>query len=124
EGGMGEVLLIRDGWIGRDVAMKVVRAGLGSHSDARAPFFRESRVQGPLEHPSVVPVYDLGRNAKGELYFTMKRVKGMTLEQIIAGLQRGDATITGEYSTRQLLGALSHVCLSVAFAHARGVVHR
>jgi serine/threonine-protein kinase len=124
EGGMGEVLLLRDGWIGRDVAMKFVRGGHGSRSDARSRFLREARIQGQLEHPSVVPVYDLGRNAKGELYFTMKRVKGMTLAEIIDGLQRDQQEVTSRYSTRQLLGALSHVCLTVAFAHARGVVHR
>src|SRR5262245_53198695 len=74
EGGMGEVRLCRDRRIGRDVAMKVIRRGAGSASDARARFEREARVQGQLEHPAVVPVYDLGLGGGGEAFFTMKRV--------------------------------------------------
>src|SRR5262245_56999763 len=50
EGGMGEVRLCKDQRFGRDVAMKVVRAGRGSHGDLRARFLREARVQGQLEH--------------------------------------------------------------------------
>ncbi len=87
-GGMGEVRLCRDGWVGRDVAMKVMRAGIGSQSGARARFLREARVQGQLEHPSIVPVYDLGRGAENEDFFTMKRVNGHTLEEIVEGLRR------------------------------------
>src|SRR5438309_9758592 len=60
-GGMGEVRLCGDAWIGRDVAMKVARAGAaGSASEKRGRFLREARVQGQLEHPNIVPVYDLG----------------------------------------------------------------
>lgn len=123
-GGMGEVKLCHDSLIGRDVAVKVMHSGFGTDSDARSRFLREARVQGQLEHPSVVPVYDLGRNAQGEPFFTMKRVKGLTLEEVIEGHRRGDGAVLDGYSRRQLLTALSRVCLAVAFAHSRGVVHR
>jgi serine/threonine protein kinase len=124
EGGMGEVRLCRDGRIGREVAMKVARRGAGSHPDARARFLREVRVQGQLEHPSVVPVYDLGHTQEGETFFTMKRVRGRTLEDILAGLAEGDEETIEHYTPRRLLAALAQVSLTVAFAHARGVVHR
>src|SRR5262245_50002260 len=65
EGGMGEVRLCRDRRVGREVAIKVLRPGTGSQSDARARFEREARVQGQLEHPSVVPVYELGIGPTG-----------------------------------------------------------
>jgi len=123
-GGMGEVKLCRDALIGRDVAVKVMHSSFTADSDAHARFLREARVQGQLEHPSVVPVYDLGSNAQGEPFFTMKRVKGLTLEEIIVGIREGDASILHAYSRRQLLTAISRVCLAVAFAHSRGVVHR
>src|SRR5687768_10400174 len=58
-GGMGEVHLGRDARVGREVAIKVARGRTGSHADAIARFVREARVQGQLEHPSIVPVYDL-----------------------------------------------------------------
>ncbi len=85
EGGMGEVRLSHDAFIGRDVAMKVIRASQGSMSDARARFLREARVQGQLEHPAIVPVYDLGVTSEGEVFFTMKRIVGFTVEEIIEG---------------------------------------
>jgi serine/threonine-protein kinase len=123
-GGMGEVRLCGDQWIGRDVAMKVVRTGTGSASETRGRFLREARVQGQLEHPNIVPVYDLGRLASGEAYFTMKRIGGHTLERVILGLRENDPEITTTYSRRKLLSAMSQVCLTVAYAHSRGVVHR
>lgn len=123
-GGMGEVRLCGDAWVGREVAMKVMRAGSGSQAAARARFLREARVQGQLEHPSVVPVYDLGRDETGQEFFTMKRVKGHTLEEIFAALRGGDAQLAARYGRRRLLSAMSQVCLTVAYAHSRGVIHR
>ena len=124
EGGMGQVHLCKDHRIGREVAMKVVRVGHGSRSDARTRFEREARVQGQLEHPSVVPVYDLGIGADGAAFFTMKRVRGLTLAKIFTGLRNGDPAITQVYSRRKLLTAFTSVCMAVAFAHSRGVLHR
>src|SRR5258708_39569089 len=104
-GGMGEVRLCADQWIGRDVAMKVIRSGSGSTSQTRGRFLREARVQGQLEHPSIVPVYDLGRMPSGESFFTMKRIGGHTLERVILGLRENDPEITAAYSRRKLLSA-------------------
>ena len=124
EGGMGEVRLSHDGFIGRDVAMKVIRTSHGSMSDARARFLREARVQGQLEHPAIVPVYDLGVTAEGEIFFTMKRIVGLTVEEIIDGVRKGDASIIAKFPRRKILTAMSQVSLAVAFAHTKGVVHR
>jgi serine/threonine protein kinase len=125
EGSMGEVVVVRDTRVLRDVAMK--RLHPEHHSmrpDLRDRFLREARVQGQLEHPSVVPVYEIGTDHDGREYFTMKRVRGRTLEQIIKGLRDGDPEFGGKYSRRKLLTAMSRICLAVAFAHERGVVHR
>jgi eukaryotic-like serine/threonine-protein kinase len=124
EGGMGVVRLCHDDRIGRDVAVKVIRGVHGSQSDLRMRFVREARVQGQLEHPSIVPVYDLGVDADGQVYFTMKLLNGSTLEEIIGELRRKDSAAEAAYGRRRLLSALSNACLAVAFAHARGVVHR
>src|SRR5262249_16874487 len=62
EGGMGEVWLLRDLVIGRDVAMKAVLPEMQGDPAARERFLREARVQGQLEHPSIVPVYDLAKD--------------------------------------------------------------
>ena len=123
-GGMGEVRLCKDARIGREVAMKVVRPFAASHSEMRARFEREARVQGQLEHPAIVPVYDLGVGPNGSAYFTMKRIRGRTLEEIIIGLRGNDREMVEGYPLRRLLVAFSRVCLAIAFAHTRGVVHR
>jgi serine/threonine-protein kinase len=77
EGGMGEVRLCKDVLIGREVARKAIRPGHGSRSDLRRRFLREARVQGQLEHPAIVPVYDLSLGPE-PAFFTMKRVRGVT----------------------------------------------
>src|SRR5580692_7868059 len=124
KGGMGEVFLCADGWIGREVAMKVALGGPSAPVHLRARFIREALVQGQLEHPSVVPVYDLGTRPDGTTFFTMKRVRGLTLQGIIRGLRDKDAAVTRAYSRRRLLTSMSSACLAVSFAHSRGIVHR
>jgi serine/threonine protein kinase len=124
EGGMGEVLLCKDLRIGREVALKVIRAEHGARPDLRKRFLREVRVQGQLEHPSIVPVYDLGRDPQRKAYFTMKRVRGQTLEQILSALRRGDAETERQHTRYKLLSAFATACLAVHFAHTRGVLHR
>ncbi len=124
EGGMGEVRLCKDRRIGREIAVKVIKDGQGSGGDARVRFEREARVQGQLEHPSVVPVYDLGIRADGSAFFTMKRVRGETLEEVVDRLRGGDAEAAATHNRRKMLGAFSSLCLAVAFAHSRRVLHR
>ena len=123
-GGMGEVELHADRRIGRQVALKTIRPEHASEA-AAIRFLREARVQGQLEHPAIVPVYDLGLTEAGRPYFTMKRVNGLTLAAAIDELAR--ATVGGEaarFTRRKLLGAFLQVCRAVEYAHARGVCHR
>ncbi|MBI2897471.1 MAG: protein kinase [Deltaproteobacteria bacterium] len=124
KGGMGEVRLCRDVRIGREVAMKVAKAQEGPGSTARSRFLAEARVQAQLEHPSIVPVYDIGTTPDGDVYFTMKRVRGMTLGEIVEGLASGDPEVIAAHNRRKLLTAFGRVCLAVDYAHSRGVLHR
>lgn len=119
-GGMGEVWACRDQHLGRELAFKTVTA----HDDtARARFVREARVQGQLEHPGVVPVHELGvRDARP--YFTMKRVRGVTLAEVIRRLQEDDAATCARYTRHRLLSVMQSLAQTIDFAHARGVVHR
>jgi serine/threonine-protein kinase len=113
-GGMGEVLLAHDRRIGRDVALK--RLPLAAPSDEeRRWFLREARIQARLEHPAIVPVYEMGRDQTGRPFFTMKRIAGDTLARLIDG---------GDVSTQKLLRAFAEVCRAIDYAHSRGVVHR
>src|SRR5262245_2684514 len=117
KGGMGDIQLVKDTRILRDVAMKLLRAGVRDHAEFRERFLFEARLQGQLEHPSIVPVHDLGVTSEGDVYFTMKRIRGVTLAKALTDR-------AGTYSRRRLLTAFSSVCLAVDFAHTRGVVHR
>jgi serine/threonine-protein kinase len=120
EGGMGVVHLYDDLQVGRAIAMKELRAEYQSHPEAAARFLREARIQGQLEHPAVVPVYDIGVNADGSVFFTMKRVLGTTLHEVLWRLR----TEPESWSRRRLLTAFGSVCLAVDLAHRRGVLHR
>jgi len=103
-GGMGEVLAVRDAEIGRDIAAKVIRHGQVDERTVRK-FVLEAQVTGQLEHPSIVPVYELG-TADGRLYFTMKRVAGQDLAaHPPAGGIRVALPAFGEEDRRRVSGA-------------------
>ncbi|MCC7542920.1 MAG: serine/threonine protein kinase, partial [Deltaproteobacteria bacterium] len=123
-GGMGEVHLCHDALIGRDVAVKVRRRGQSASGDDEARFLREARVQGQLEHPAIVPVYDLVVGPEGAQYFTMKRIHGHTLADLLRALRDKDAPTLARWSRRKLLTAFGSVCLAIDFAHQHRVVHR
>jgi serine/threonine protein kinase len=112
-GGMGEVMVANDQRIGREVAIKRIRSRQPS-PDAVTRFLREARIQARLDHPAIVPVYELGTDADGRPYFTMKRVAGETLAK----------RVEDGGPVQPLLRAFIDVCLAIRLAHARGVVHR
>jgi tRNA A-37 threonylcarbamoyl transferase component Bud32 len=124
EGGMGSVLVARDSIVGRDVAMKVMRPGQSGRQDLRRRFLREALVQGQLEHPTIVPVYDLMAVADGSPGFTMKRIRGVTLAEVIDAQLAGDSEAIRTYTRHKLLTAFGSVCLAIELAHSRGVLHR
>jgi hypothetical protein len=113
-GGMGQVDLRSDERIGREVAFKT---STGAGPQNRARFVREGLLQARLEHPAFVPVYDIGIDQAGAYFFTMRRIKGRTLADIVLSDH-------GAFTQRRLLGAFVQLCLAVDFAHVRGVVHR
>lgn len=123
QGGMGVVRACRDQRLGRCIALKQLRADLLGDDALRTRFVREAEVQGQLEHPAVVPLYDFGES-EGTPYFTMKRVRGATLHQLIRALAKGDPEIRQRFGRHKLLTAFSTAAQAVHYAHARGVVHR
>jgi eukaryotic-like serine/threonine-protein kinase len=120
KGGMGEVWTCRDASMGRELAMKTSTA---TDAASQARFVREARVQGQLEHPSIVPVHELGLR-EGRPFFTMKRVRGVTLAEIIRRLKEGDAATRARFPRHRLLAVVQTLAQTLDFAHSRGVVHR
>ncbi len=122
-GGMGDVRGVADRLTGRTIAMKTLRAGHDGDAALRR-FAREARVQAQLEHPAIVPVYDAGVDAQGDLFFTMKRVRGDSLADVLRRLREGRADVVQRFTRRKLLTVLSTVAMTLEYAHRRGVVHR
>ena len=118
---LGQIRLCKDRPFAREVAMKVLRLASCNPSN-RWRFFREARVQGQLGHPAIVPVYDLGVDPRGDLFFTMKWVRGLRLDEALRELRDGSSAPT--FSRRRLLQRVSQMCLAIHYAHSRGVVHR
>jgi serine/threonine-protein kinase len=113
KGGMGEVMAARDEQIGREVAIKRMRAANPSQR-AIERFVREASIQGRLEHPAIVPVHEIGRDSDGLPFFVMKKLVATSLAKLLE-----------EGAPRQrLLRAFAEVCLCIEFAHVRGIVHR
>jgi serine/threonine protein kinase len=125
-GGMGQVWLARDAVIGRDVALKELRAECVANKAVSLRFLREARITGQLEHPGVVPVYEISRDAEtGRPLYTMRFVRGRTLTDAARTFHlHRQAGRDEPLEFVSLLGAFVSVCHTIAFAHARGVIHR
>jgi len=113
-GGMGVVYRAHDPELGRDVALKVVRAGSNADDTQNRRFSREARAVARLEHPNIVEVYDMG-TYDGSLYFTMQYIEGTSLASHIGG-----ETVEPREAARLAHG----IARALACAHKAGLVHR
>jgi len=117
-GGMGVILKGHDTDLGRDVAFKVLDKELAKRPAVVQRFVEEAQIGGQLQHPGIVPVYELGLMADDSPYFTMKLVKGRTLAALFQ--QRK----TPADNRGRLLAIFESVCQTMAYAHSKGVLHR
>lgn len=126
-GGMGRILLVHDTHLDRDIALKELLpfgnqpnrtpTPVQQSASILARFLQEAKITGQLEHPSIVPVYEMGYRKDGSIYYTMKLVRGTDL---------ADA-IHNTHSLRERLALVPHfvdLCNAIAYAHSRGVIHR
>ncbi|HZZ80117.1 MAG TPA: protein kinase, partial [Gemmataceae bacterium] len=120
-GGMGAVWRAVDCDIRREVAVKYLLNQASTNNRLR--FIEEAQITGQLEHPNIVPIHELGVDAEKRIFFSMKMVKGRSLQAILKALQN-DPKEEIEYSRGRLLNVLINVCNALEYAHARGVVHR
>ncbi|MCH7729143.1 MAG: serine/threonine protein kinase, partial [Planctomycetes bacterium] len=113
EGGMGMVYSARQASIDRTVAVKMLKPKTASDETQRNKFLAEAVVTGDLEHPNIVPIYDLGKNNQGSLFYAMKRVQGTPWDEVIA-----------EKSLPENIEIFMKVADAVGFAHSRMIIHR
>lgn len=123
-GGMGLVLNAKDLNCRRDVAMKIMSENRAASPQQILRFITEAQVTAQLQHPSIVPVYELSVGPNDEVFYTMKLVKGHTLVDIVSKLAAGDPEYTAKFSLLKLLNIFIRVCEAVAYAHSKGVIHR
>jgi len=128
-GGVGRVLIAYDEHIGREIALKellpdaaatitpAAESPMRQSATLTARFLREARITGQLEHPGIVPVYEVGQRSDGATYYTMKLVRGETLADRLKRCR-------GIGDRLKLLPHYLDLCQAIAYAHSRGVIHR
>jgi len=120
-GGMGQIYFGEDPQLKRQVAVKVSSISAGGE-DLR--FSKEAEVLAHLAHPNIVPIYNIGVDAQSRPFYSMKLVKGRTLQAVLNAIRDRDAATSKEYPRTTLLTIFRKVCDAMAFAHAKGVLHR
>ncbi len=139
-GGMGRVLLAKDRTIGRDVALKELLPGMAGSSsipgsipqDASGSggiverFLREAKITGQLEHPNIVPVYEIGKNDDNSVYYTMRFIRGVTVADRLRDIRKDESLRADEKLAARikLLERFIDVCHAIGYAHSKGVIHR
>ncbi len=123
-GGAGVLMSCVDRNLGRTVAIKQLAPDSRNDVVQRRRLLREARITAQLAHPNTVPVYEIGKDHEGNIYFAMKKVEGENLFQIFCRIAQGDQQTRDAYSLDQLLEVLVQASNALAFAHTSGVIHR
>ena len=123
-GANGVVHLAGDQRLGRQVAMKLLGGERELRDKDLLRFTHEAQVTGQLAHPSIVPVHDLGVLPDGRLYYTMKRIEGRSLREVLVGRKRLEEDVVARWTVTHFVSTILRVAQALAFAHDRGVVHR
>lgn len=121
-GGMGVVLEAEDVATRRMVAMKTLLQTTSAEETAR--FIEEAQITAQLEHPNIVPIYEVNVNELDRPFYTMRLVRGESLKQVLQRLAGNETKTVEQYPLSRLLGVLLRVCAAIAYAHSKGVVHR
>ena len=116
QGGKSVIQSCTDLYLARRVCYKQLKRSFADDVVEQKRLLREARVTAILQHPNIVPTYDLGRDAKGHYFFTMKLVHGYTLREVLDFRDRYDLT--------QLVDVVEQVAQALSYAHSKGVIHR
>lgn len=123
-GGNGQLFACYDSNLGRKVCIKRLAPESADNKRERRRLLREARVTAQMSHPNTVPVYELGKDDTGAIYFAMKKIEGRDLFRILSLIAQKDPDAVREFSLDRLLGILVQAANALAYAHAHGVIHR
>lgn len=126
QGGMGEVFEVFDTILQRNIALKILKKALAPESIES--FIREAQITSQIQHPGVVPIYDIGVLPDKRCYFTMKKIDGETLSHHIKDLHSSIqnnkwGTTSSGWSLRRLISVFYRICQTIGYAHSNGVIH-
>ena len=123
-GASGTVWLAKDRVLNRDVALKILRATKQASDAACQRFVYEAKLTARLAHPGVIPVHDLGQLSDGRRCFVMERIEGSDLKTRLDDLRAQDPKTMRQFPIPRLLNIVTRVCMTMAYAHDRGLIHR
>lgn len=125
-GGMGTVYQCIDPELQRFVAVKVLNMKKNKEimEALRLRFLREALTTAQLQHPGIPPVYEVGKDEWGNLFYVMKPIDGQSLQSILQKLKENDSAVCEEFDLYKLAGILRSICQTVLYAHNKGHMHR
>jgi tetratricopeptide (TPR) repeat protein len=118
QGSISEVWLASDMLLGRQVAIKILRAEHCGIAEIEKQFYRETLISGQLQHPGILLVHESGRLPDQRPYFAMKFVRGQTLAELLAKRS------SPRDGLQHFVTLFKQVCETVAYAHSKGIIHR
>jgi eukaryotic-like serine/threonine-protein kinase len=121
-GGMGCIESARDPVIGRQVAIKSLRPQFRGDDRAIVSFVEEARITGQLEHPNVVPIYDLGESP-ADPYIVMRLIQGQSLTQLLATTVKPETSAEAAELLQRFVQVVLRLCDALSFAHGRNIFH-
>jgi len=123
-GGGGLLMSCFDNNLRRRVCIKRLLPNSENFERDRRRLLREARITAQLQHPNTVPVYEIGKDDEGALYFAMKKIEGWNLYRILGRIAQGDEDAVRDFNLDRILGILIQASNALAYAHAHGVIHR
>ncbi len=122
-GGNGNVFDLRDNNFDRNVAVKMLADDHAQNIKVLRKFVHEALITAQLDHPNILPVYDMDITEGGSLFYTMKKVEGYSLNEVIED-SVDDAYVDEVNDFDDVVRLFIKVCEAVSYAHARGIIHQ
>lgn len=123
-GGKADLFVCHDSNLGRPVMLKKLRKDVKDYNKELGRLLREARITSQLQHPATVPLYEIGQDDDGQWYFSMKKIEGQTLFEIIVGLAKREPDVEKHFNLPRLLTIFNQIGDALSYAHTRGVIHR
>lgn len=123
-GAMGRVIALQDHDLGREPVLKTLTGGQLVSGARLDQFIAEVKLTAQLEHPNIVPVYDIGVLPDGSVYYSMRRAPGVSLSSLLNAARDGDLGARKRLTVSRCLQIVVQLCRGMDYAHQRGVVHR